>query len=270
MVKGEQLSRFDILRTEYIKLLNDKDVLLKWGKPQLEALYSVRIGIFQVQRLQIQLQIQALKRKLEIVRSAIVHNLPIDANAIDLIVAEELAEVENNILQQAIQIEKSRTLLSNLDTPERSAELRKLFKQLAKQLHPDVNPALTDDQTKLWHLAKDAYEHGDVEKLRALQVVYEKELLQAEDLLEKLSENDLYLRMEILSEGIKLLMKEIEEIKLSFPFDIEDKIKDEDWVKTEVDKIETEIKTLRAYEGELILEYQSLTNGYGGIKPELN
>lgn len=29
--KEELLSSFDILRTEYIKLLNDKDVLLNWG-----------------------------------------------------------------------------------------------------------------------------------------------------------------------------------------------------------------------------------------------
>jgi len=34
MVKEELLSRFDILRTECIKLLNDKDVLHNWGKPQ--------------------------------------------------------------------------------------------------------------------------------------------------------------------------------------------------------------------------------------------
>ena len=78
MIKEELLSRFDILRTEYIKLLNDKDVLVQWGKPQLEALYSTRIGVYQVQRLQIQLHIQALKRKLEMVRSAIAGKLPVD------------------------------------------------------------------------------------------------------------------------------------------------------------------------------------------------
>lgn len=270
MVKEELLSRFDILRTEYIKLLNDKDVLLKWGKPQLEALYSTRIGVYQVQRLQIQLHIQALKRKLEMVRSAIARNLPVDANAIELIVAAELANEENNIMQQVFQIEKGKELLSNLHTPERSAELRKIFKQLARQLHPDVNPALTEEQLHLWHIAKEAYEHGDVEKLKALQVVYEKELLKADDLLERLGEKDLLLRMEVLSEGIKLLIHEIEEIQSSFPFDMEEQIKDEEWGKAEVAKIEKDIKELRAYEGDLILEYESLINGYGGTKPELN
>lgn len=270
MIKEELLSRFDILRTEYIKLLNDKDVLLQWGKPQLEALYATRIGTHQVHRLQIQLHIQALKRKLEMIRSAIARNLPVDVNAIELMVAEELKEAEMAIMQQAIEVEKGKALLTHLESPARSAELRAIFKQLAKQLHPDVNPVLTEEQVRLWHLARDAYERGDVEKLRALKVVYEKELAKADDLIAGLSENDLELRLQILSEGIRLLNNEIAEIRNSFPFDMEDKIKDEEWVKEEVAKIETEIKELRAYEGELILEYESLINGYGGTKPELN
>lgn len=204
------------------------------------------------------------------VHSAIVRNLPVNIRAIELIVAEELADTENTILQQVIQIEKGKQLLTHLHTPERSAALRKIFKQLAKQLHPDVNPSLTQEQVQLWHLAKEAYNMGDVEKLKALQVVDEKELLKAEDLLKQLSEKDLLLRLEILSEGIKLLNQEIEQIKLAFPFDMEEQIKDEEWIKEEVAKIEKEIKQLRVYEGDLVLEYESLINGYGGTKPELN
>lgn len=61
----ELLTQLDLLKEEYIKLLNDQDVLINWGKPQLEALYSTRIGTWQVQRLQTQLRIKALKLKLE-------------------------------------------------------------------------------------------------------------------------------------------------------------------------------------------------------------
>lgn len=270
IIKEELLSRFDILRTEYIKLINDKDVLLEWGKPQLEALYATKIGVYQVNRLQIQLHIQALKRKLEMIRSAIVRNLSVDVNAIELIVAEELAETEIKIMQQVAEIEKGKQLLTHLESPQRSAELRVIFRELAKQLHPDVNPLLTPEQVKLWHLTKDAYQRGDVEKLKALKVAYEKELSSTDDLLGKMSEKDLELRLHVLSEGIRLLNDEIAIIKSNFPFDMEDKIKDEEWVRGEVTKIEKEIKELRAYEGELILEYESLINGYGGTKPELN
>lgn len=270
MTKDELLSRFDILPTEYIKLLNDKDVMLNWGKPQLEALYSTRIGVYQVEQLQLQLQIKALKRKIEMVRSAIARGIFVDVNAIELQAANELAEAELQIIQQVEEIEKGKYLLSHLETPQRSAELRKIFKQLAKQLHPDVNPELMPEQINLWHLVKEAYEAGDVEKLKALQVAYSKELNAAESKLEQLSEAEITLKNEVLSEGIKMLNKEIEKIKSEFPFIMEEQIKDEKWVADEVEKIQCSLKQLRSYENELRIEYEALIKEYGGTKSELN
>jgi DnaJ domain len=270
MNKEKLLSQFDILRTEYIKLINDKDVLLNWGKPQLEALYNTRIGIFQVELLQLQLRITAFKKKVQMVRSIIVQNLPLDVQAIELLVASELANAELKIMQQLFDIEKSKNLLTNLDSPTRSADLRKLYRELAKQLHPDINENSSPEQEHLWHMVNDAYKHGDVEKLKALQVAYEKELLQGEKKLEELTEEQISLKSETLKQGIKIFNVEIEKIKNEFPFTIEQQIKDDDWVNEEVKKITTEITQLRAYEGELIIEFSALINNYGGAKPELN
>jgi hypothetical protein len=270
MTKEELLTQFDILRTEYIKAINDKDVLINWGKPQLEALYNTRLGVHQIELLQIQLRVKSLKRKVEIVRSIIVRNMPLDVDAIELSVATELAETELQIMSQLADIENSKQLLTNLNSPTRSAELRNLFRQLAKQLHPDVIGELTSEQEQLWNLVKNAYNAGDVEKLKALQVAYEKELTQSQTSIEQLSEQDIELKNETLKEGIKLLHTEILAIKNSFPFDVEDKIKDEAWVKQEVEIIDTQVKALRSFEGELILEYEALINNYGGNKPEFN
>ena len=87
--KQQLLEQYDLLRTEYIKLLNDKDVLLQWGKPQLEALYNIRIGYLQIEKLQLQLRIKALKRKTELVRAAINQNKKIEITEIELQVAAE-------------------------------------------------------------------------------------------------------------------------------------------------------------------------------------
>jgi hypothetical protein len=270
MTKDDLLSRFDILRTEYIKLLNDKDVLLNWGKPQLEALYATRIGAWQVEQLQLELRCKSLKRKIEMVRSAIVRNLPLDVNAIELQVAADLADAELMIMQQVMQVEQGRQLLSHLDTPQRSAEIRQIFRQLAKQLHPDVNPELTAEQSQIWQMVHDAYQCGDLEKLKALQVVYEKEIANTDSLLQQLDEGQLALRNETMKEGIKQLQAELEQIRREFPFDMEQQIKDEDWVIQQQEIIKNTISALRVREGELILEYEALINGYGGTKPELN
>ena len=268
--KEDLLSNFDILSTAYIKLLNDKDVLLEWGKPQLEALYSTRIGVHQLEQLQLELRIKALKRKIEMVRSIIVRNLPLDVAAIEMQIAVELAATELEVMQAAAQIENSKAMLSHLDTPQRSAELRSIFKQMAKLLHPDVNPLLTNEQQEIWHKVKSAYEEGDLEKLKALQVIYEKEISNSHSLLSELTEEQLELRNEVLSEGIKQLENEIGVIRSSFPFDMEENIKDEAWVSKRQQEIKEIVNRLRTLEGGLILEYEALIHGYGGSKPELN
>ena len=64
LLNKELLSQLNLLKEVHIKMLNDLDVLINWGKPQLEALYSARIGVWLVSRLQAQLRIKALQLKI--------------------------------------------------------------------------------------------------------------------------------------------------------------------------------------------------------------
>lgn len=256
--KEELLQQYDLLKTEYIKLLNDKDVLLNWGKPQLEALYTTKIGVHQLEKLRQQLHIKALKRKIELVQSAINKGEDFNVNEIELQVAAELANAELRIMGEVAKLENAKHILTNLNTPERSAELRKIFKQLAKQLHPDANPKLTAQQMDIWHLVKQAYESGDVEKLKALQVVYEKEINQLKDGLAALTEDELSLRNTVLTEGIRLLNEELKNIRAQFPFTIEQQIKDEEWVNEQVSILQAELEQLKQYEKELQQHYLEL------------
>ena len=176
LTKNELVSTHELLKTAYIKSLNDKDVLEKWARPQLSALYNTLIGCLQIEILQLQLHIKALKRKIELLYAAINQQKMIDVNEIELQVAVELAEAEFHIMNEVANLENSKYLLNHLGSAERSAELRKLFKQLAKQLHPDVNDEFTEEQINLWHLVKSAYESRDLEELKAIQIVYEDQL----------------------------------------------------------------------------------------------
>ena len=256
VTKDELKQQQNLLKGEYIMLLNDIDVLINWGKPQLEAMYSSLIGVHQLGSLQIQLRIKALKLKIEKVRSCINQNLPVDILIIELEVATSLAEAEATIMREAAKIENAKWMLSNLVSPERTAELRKIYRQLAKQLHPDVNNQLTDEQINLWHLVKEAYQNGDLEKLQALMLVYEKELLSTEKI--GLAAEEYTTKIAVLKEGIKVLHQQILAIKSTFPFTIEHQLKDEDWVNNTTKQLQDEIAKLQTYEGELTLEYQQI------------
>lgn len=256
--KEDLISELKLLREEYIKLLNDVDVLENWGKPQLEAIYATRIGQYKLRVLETQIRIKGHKLKIEMIRSAIAQNTKIDLDQIELTIAEKLAVAYEQVMEQSMQIELSKNMLRNLETPERSAELRKIFRHLAKDLHPDVHPDLTYEQTQIWHLVKDAYEKGDVQKLKALQVVYQDEIKNIQRKTEDASESDILLQHQTIKAGIKVLYEQISELKLQFPFTLENELKNEDWIAEQVKDTETEQVKLETYERELLTEIQRL------------
>jgi hypothetical protein len=258
LAKEQLHERYDLLRVVYIKLLNDKDVLVEWGKPQLEALYNTRIGYLQIEKLQLQLRINALKRKIELVHAAINLEEPININEIELDVASELAEAEAPIMNEVGKLEDSKELLSNLGSPVDSAELRKKYRQLAMQLHPDINDNLTEDQQSLWHIVMDAYDTCDLEILKAVPVVYEKELVAIANKIASLTGEEITLKIEALKEGIKIMNEQIPQIRNEFPFTIEEQIKDEEWVRSQTQELKKELDKLRQSESELTLQYQQI------------
>ncbi|MCX6274406.1 MAG: hypothetical protein NTV09_04280 [Bacteroidetes bacterium] len=247
--------QLNILKAEYIWLMNERDVLLNWGKPQLEALYNIRIGVHKIKLLELELQIRALKRKLELVRSAINTNSKIDFVEIELTIAAELAKAQEQIMIAAEKIIEDRGLLDRLDTPARSAELRTIFRTLAKNLHPDVNPELSPEQKNIWNLVLEAYHLGDLEKLKALALVYEKEIKGTET---ELTDEQIALAIESIKEGCKNIQKEITGIRNSFPFTIEKEINDDAWIAEETEEVNTIILFLTRFEKELTDEYKAL------------
>lgn len=63
-----------------------------------------------------------------------------------------------------------------------------------------------------------------------------------------------------MKEGIKILYQQVNEIKLQYPFTIEEQIRDEEWVAKEVEKIYEQITQLNNYEKELVTNYSNLIN----------
>ncbi|MDR0574720.1 MAG: hypothetical protein LBG96_11935 [Tannerella sp.] len=230
--------KYLLLKGEYVKLLTDKDCLLEWGKPQLEALYTVKIGIKQLELLELRMEVKRLKKMTELAVACLNRNEPVDWSKIEKTVDMGLEKDYEKILTEASRVAQANNLLSNLASPERSVELRKLYRSLAKELHPDVNPDLTESQKKLWHAVRRAYEHGDLESLRALSVMAQ----DIESNADKLSDDDFHLQIELLKAGIEKLMVEIEHIHSEFPFNIEKELRNEEWVKKQNEQTEALIE----------------------------
>lgn len=246
----------DLLSTEYIRLLNEKQVLLDWGKPQLESLYLLHVGQHQIRKLNAEIRVLALKRKIELVTAAIHAGNPPDLVAIETLVASELAELEQKITDASDEYAKALVYFDTLDTPERSAALRKVFCRLAKKLHPDVIPEVTEWHAALWLRVKKAYDAGNLEQLLALEIVYQDELNAATGEAEELTAG----QIEKLKLAIRQLEEEIVIIRGSFPFTHEKQLYDEEWIRLQQEGLEKEIENLRIYESRLQTEFENLLN----------
>ena len=53
---------------------------------------------------------------------------------------------------------------------EETKLLKKLYKNIVKKLHPDINPLVTDVEKELFYNATEAYKNGD---LPSLQIIYD-------------------------------------------------------------------------------------------------
>jgi len=90
--------------------------------------------------------------------------------------------------------------------------------------------------------------------------VYGNELNQLKIQSAALTASEILLRNDVMKEGIKILYQQVNEIKLQYPFTIEEQIRDEEWVAKEVEKIYEQITQLNNYEKELVTNYSNLIN----------
>ncbi len=111
-----------LLKGEYVKLLTDKDCLIEWGKPQLEALYISKIGNRQLELLQVNLEVKRLKRAIKMAVYFVNRNETINWSDIERFVDKWLERDYEKILIKAKHVDSANHLVSNLVSTELSAE----------------------------------------------------------------------------------------------------------------------------------------------------
>jgi hypothetical protein len=245
----QMMSELDLLKAEYANQWNNRQVLIEWGKPQLESLYYAKVGELQIELLQTQADCYAAKRKLEMMQAAINRNEEINLPFIEMMVEMEMQKQTEKIGIEVAKLSNSKNLLANLDSPKRSAELRKIFREMAKALHPDINPDLPESGKNLWNAALLAYESGDLESLKALSLLVSTIKNNGENFTD---ENALLTQINLLKEGISYLLSEISTIRETFPFTIEKQINDDVWVNEKRDTIKKGIEEVSSQK----LEYE--------------
>lgn len=258
LVTQQKFADLDILTTEYVSLLNEKDTLINWGKPQLEAQYDLQIGSAVLKKMKARLQVDSLKNKIRMAASFMNRQQKPDLTAIEVKAATEMAGAQSEIMQLEARIAHARHYIKYIETPTNNCELGRIYRQLAKVLHPSLNKKLTHQQELTWIMVKQAFDNGDLGRLKALQLVYEKEIIEASAVLVECDDKEMNNHMRSLKKNIRSLQGEIIDIRVEFPFSMEHEICDDQWIAGEKARLLTDTAQLEIFEKELQGHYDEM------------
>ena len=145
-------------------------------------------------------------------------------------------------------------------------QVKRIYRSLAKKLHPDIFPAVRQDPDLmgLWNRINIAYENNDLEELKELEVLI------AAALRER-SQGELPAHIPDIEDKIARLEKEISDLLTSEPYIFKEILRDSEKVREKRASLEKELEEYRGYHEELkkMLEEMLIQQG-GHVKWRMN
>lgn len=260
----ELLNKLNKLKDQMTYILEDRAYLMSHKFASLKAEYVIKIGAYECDLFKLECKIARAKRKISMIQVAINRQIVIDMDEIDEKLDEEF-KIYMEELEKMIQDKHIANHIKNCKklTEEESWRLKRNFRRLAKKLHPDLNPELTEEQRALWMRVKSAYEIGDIEMLQVLSEIADRD--DQIDTEEKSSIEYIRERIQIFENKILEILEEMDKMRGRFPFNQEELLKDEGRVRIRQRELKQEramardvLKGLEAY----MLMLMSDTSGY--------
>lgn len=235
--------RLQALRTELVKLIADRDHLLNTVKPNLEAKYYAAIGKEQYRLFLLRNDVLRLRRKIELIQACRNRGEEPDLDLIEMQLDAELQQWIEELRELARKIEWAdfHNRLPQL-SPEQSRELRRLYRELVRKLHPDLNEVLPESYKYLWDRVLAAYRNGDLEELQTLSLLLaekEEELSPAPSTMEQLAAD-----VKKLEQKIGEMLENLSRLQEQFPFDLRDKLADPRWAAAQQQDLERQIEEM--------------------------
>lgn len=238
------------LRTEISMLVLARDHLRFVECKNLETSYMLTLGALEHKAYEAQCMALRLKRKIEIIQAKKNRQEKILLAQIEQTLDDEFAAYQEKLNEQ---IEKMNEAIkhSKCDvlTDEEAKEVKKLYREIVKKLHPDLHPDLTKAQRELFQNAVEAYRNGDIATLRLIHTM-------SGDLTLPEGHKDavtvLRREKERLEKIIALLNDEISAIKSEFPYTVKEFLEDE----AKVTEKKREIELIISRYQEMIRLYQ--------------
>ena len=223
---ADLLRDIEALRAGLLTQFLEHDELVFHVCRNLKTAYMLKFGALEYKVYEWQCKVLRMKRKVELVRTLVNRNEPVDIAAIDEQLDREYAEYEKNLNQKMNDINEAlRREKSGKWSQEETAEIKKLYRAIVLRLHPDVNPNITAWERQLFDNAVTAYKDADLDALRSIFLLMDtgkRDNTETSDTMKQLTE-----QKRKLEEQINSVQEKISAIKASFPYNKKTLLSDE-------------------------------------------
>ena len=163
------------LKDRLSQLIFEYDYLINQICPEIERHYVLEFGLFEYELYKLELKIDKLKRKIQLIQIEINHENEVDLNKIDEILAREFEEYEKQLQAQIDEIKSLEDIKTKELSDEEFKKIKKLYKLLIKRLHPDLNPNQTFFEYNLFLNTVKHFENGDLKGLESILAILPEE-----------------------------------------------------------------------------------------------
>lgn len=166
------------LRTEVTLAISERDELIYVVCKNIEAAYLLQFGPLEYRAYELDCSIRRLMREAELIRERLNREEAVDLAEIRRKLDEEFLEYKRRLEEKMAEMaEALRRSQAQLLSEEETKELKRLYRQIVKRLHPDLVPDLTETQKDLFLQAVEAYERGDLDTIRFIAALTEEKNL---------------------------------------------------------------------------------------------
>lgn len=242
--------------SRYEELLFARDLLRKEARI-FHGLYVKEFGELHLTLFEKQIACIKKKKLIGYYQAEANHGGVIDQTEIDALLAKEMQEYARRLEDMAAENEAAKKMTEV--TSLKLLKIKRIYRRLAKQLHPDINPMTLEipELMELWNAVTTAY------NCNSLEDIEEAELL-VNEALKRLGMGYTEIEIPDLQGKIKEVEAEITKIRETDPYQYKYLLDDKEAVKEKRLDLEEQIKSYAEYEKELDAAIDNLLNS--GVK----
>jgi hypothetical protein len=213
--------------------------------PQLRARYEELFGELEREVQSRTLERSRRRRMVELFALKLDRGEKLDARMVELVmkaVGAEFGRIEARAERRAGEMQRRQGRRpASADAEEspraRADEGRRLYRQLARRLHPDARGGEDELARRYWHLAQEGYLRGDLQLLRALV-----HLVSEVDVVYHTGIDALAAEEKRLAAAITAERARIDAITIAEPYTIRDMLEDPEWAAARRRSFEEELE----------------------------